>query len=170
MRGGAAGQMRPPNRPQPRLASEPSAERPCVSRRFRVTCILFGPGRVHCAVQRLRLDRRDQVHWRNDLLAATCTRYPCCLRFPPTYGAFPDPRGSRGRIAANVSRRGSGVRATATPSACFTDRPSLARWSSNHAVAHAIATATSIVSISAIALAASSVMRVAIRRDVGEGC
>ena len=76
-----------------------------------------------------------------------------------TYGAFPDPRGSRGRIAANASQRGSGVRATANPSACFTDRPLLARWSSNHAVTHAIATANSIVSISAIALAASSVMR-----------
>jgi len=86
-------------------------------------------------------------------------RYPCCLRSPPSYGAFPGPRGSRGRIAANASQRGSGVRATATPSACFEDRPSLAPWSSNHAVTPAIATANSIVSISAIALAASSVMR-----------
>jgi hypothetical protein len=75
------------------------------------------------------------------------------------YGAFPNPRGPRGRVASNGSQRGSGVRAPATPSACFADPPSLARWSSNHAAMHAIATANSIVSISAIALAASSVIR-----------
>jgi hypothetical protein len=83
------------------------------------------------------------------------------------YGAFPNPRGPRGRVASNGSQRGPGVRAPATPSACFADRPSLARWSSNHAAMHAIATANSIVSISAIALAASSVIRLPFVVTVG---
>ena len=57
-------------------------------------------------------------------------------------------------------RRSGTVRAVTTrpTSTCFAGRPSLVWRSSNHAAAHAIATANSTSSINAIALAASSVM------------
>jgi hypothetical protein len=59
----------------------PSADRPCGSRRFRVACICSALVQCIALCSGIRLDRRDQAHSRNGLLAATCT-LPLLFAFP----------------------------------------------------------------------------------------
>ena len=81
IRKGAAGKMRPPNRPQPGWLRSPSADRPRGSRRFWVACILFGPGRVYWAVQRHPPRPKGTRSIGGTISSRVPVRYPCCLRF-----------------------------------------------------------------------------------------